>query len=424
MKTQIIRFIFIILFTKISIAYAQSIEFTTAKEIGKTITLKIWTKRANENTVWIDFNNNKQKDDYERIRLSPYNWDLSRAYAEIKFPVKSQVFRLYGKVTRLECTSEKITKLSVFHNFLDFLNCSYNLLTALDVTKQPFLERLECRGNKLGTLDVSKNKKLRYLKCNKNQLTTLDVSQNKELDELICGQNQLTTLDVSQNKKLDKLRCLYNKITQLDLSQNTELWEFSCYSNLLKTIDLSHNLKLSELSCGQNELSRLDISHNKELYELDCSDSPLLTQLDISHNERLHNLYIDNTPLNKLDISHNKSLHNLYIDNIPLNKLDISYNKELYRLDCDDRLLLNSQFSYFTSKEKKYVITAESGLVIRERPTTKSKRLGKLEFGGTVQAKKTNIPFYVENEEIRDYWYEVEYQGKTAYVFGGFLEMY
>lgn len=422
MKMQIIRLIAIILLTKTSTAYTQSIEFTTAKEMGETITLKIWTKRADENTVWIDFNNNKQEDDYEHIRLSPFNWDLSRAHAEIKFFVKNQVFRVYGKVTRLECTSEKITKLSIFHNSLDFLDCSYNLLTTLDVTGQPSLERLRCIKNKLTTLDVSQNKKLRYLECNKNQLTTLDLSQNKELDELNCGQNQLTELDVSQNKKLDKLRCLYNKITQLDLSQNAELRQFSCYSNLLKTIDFSQNLELSELSCGQNKLSRLDISKNKELYELGCSDSPLLTQLDISHNERLHYLYVDNTSLNKLDISHNEKLQYLYIENTPLHTLDISHNKELSRLDCDNRLLLNSQFTYFTTTQGKYEITAESGLIVRERPTTKSQRLGKLEFNTTIQAKKTNIPFEVG--ETKDYWYEMEYQGKKGYVFGGFLEMY
>lgn len=358
MRAQIIRLITTIpLFTKIVTSHAQSIEFTTAKEINETITLKIWTKRSNENTVWIDFNNNKQKEDNEHIRLSPYNWDLSRAHAEIKFPLRSQEFRVYGNITRLECTSQKIKKLSIFHTFLEFLDCSYNQLAKLDVTEQPLLERLECKHNKLTKLDISQNKKLRYLECQKNQLTTLDVSKNKELDELNCGQNQLTALDVSKNKELSKLRCLYNKITQLDLSQNIELLRFSCHSNLLKTIDLSHNLDLRELSCGQND---------------------------------------------------------------ELRNLDISHNKFLYQLDCDDRLILNSQLSYHTSTGEEYIITAQSGLTVRERPTTKSRRLGKLEFEETIMAKKTNIPF--EAEEINNYWYKVEYQGNKAYVFGGFLK--
>ena len=57
MKTQIVTLITILLFSKISTLSAQSIEFTSAKEIGETITLKIWTARSDEDSVWIDFNN-------------------------------------------------------------------------------------------------------------------------------------------------------------------------------------------------------------------------------------------------------------------------------------------------------------------------------------------------------------------------------
>ena len=130
--------------------------------------------------------------------------------------------------------------------------------------------------------------------------------------------------------------------------------------------------------------------------------------------------------ITKLDIFHNEDLTDLYCENTPLNELDIFNNKKLSGFRCDDRLTLNSKLSYFTSEEEEYLITAESALIVRERPTTKSQRLGKLEFNTTIQAKKTNIPFYVdeEYEEILDYWYEVMYEGKIAYVFGGFLEQY
>ena len=72
------------------------------------------------------------------------------------------------------------------------------------------LEYLSCTGNQLTTLDVSKNTKLTQLYCTENQLTTLDVSNNTALTKLDCGYNQLTTLDVSKNTALVELRCINN----------------------------------------------------------------------------------------------------------------------------------------------------------------------------------------------------------------------
>ncbi len=67
------------------------------------------------------------------------------------------------------------------------------------------LQNLQCPYNQLTTLDVSKNTALTYLDCSHNQLTILDVSQNTALESLVCYYNQLTTLDVSKNIKLTLL---------------------------------------------------------------------------------------------------------------------------------------------------------------------------------------------------------------------------
>ncbi len=65
------------------------------------------------------------------------------------------------------------------------------------------LERLDCYWNQLTSLDVSKNTALTWLYCDGNQLTSLDVSNNTSLEELYCSYNQLTSLDVSNNTSLE-----------------------------------------------------------------------------------------------------------------------------------------------------------------------------------------------------------------------------
>ena len=95
----------------------------------------------------------------------------------------------------------------------------------------PNLEKLDCKYNNLTRLDVSKNTKLTVLSCESNHLTSLDLSKNTELTELNCQDNQLTSLDLSPNTALTKLGCHDNQLTSLDLSKNTALDTLDCSGN-------------------------------------------------------------------------------------------------------------------------------------------------------------------------------------------------
>ena len=74
----------------------------------------------------------------------------------------------------------------------------------------PNLDKLDCKYNNLTRLDVSKNTKLTKLYCESNQLTGLDLSKNTALTELDCALNQLTGLDLSKNTALTILGCSGN----------------------------------------------------------------------------------------------------------------------------------------------------------------------------------------------------------------------
>lgn len=116
----------------------------------------------------------------------------------------------------------------------------------------PNLEKLDCKYNNLTRLDVSKNTKLTVLYCESNHLTSLDLSKNTELTELNCQDNQLTSLDLSKNTALTKLDCALNPLTSLDVSNNTALTYLDCNYNQLTGLDLSKNTALTILGCSGN----------------------------------------------------------------------------------------------------------------------------------------------------------------------------
>lgn len=111
-----------------------------------------------------------------------------------------------------------LTGIELFPN-LDKLDCKYNNLTRLDVSKNTKLTKLYCESNQLTGLDLSKNTALTVLYCESNHLTSLDLSKNTELTELNCQDNQLTSLDLSKNTALTILGCSGNK-RSLELSDS------------------------------------------------------------------------------------------------------------------------------------------------------------------------------------------------------------
>ena len=123
------------------------------------------------------------------------------------------------------------------------------------VTIKGNIKRLDCGYNNLTSLDVSKNTALTELNCSGNNLTSLDVSKNTALTWLDCGGNNLTSLDVSKNTALTELDCYDNNLTSLDVSKNTALTDLFCRENNLTSLNVSGCTALTDLSCGRNNLT-------------------------------------------------------------------------------------------------------------------------------------------------------------------------
>ena len=205
--------------------------------------------------------------------------------------------------TTIKCDNKAIVDMTGIEYFTSLrrLDCDFNKLTSLDVSKNTALEYLFCGSNQLTSLDVSKNTALIELLCANNQLTSLDVSENTKLNQLDCYKNKLTSLDVSRNTALTWLYCSNNELTSLDVSKNTALVRLWCHENQLTSLNASGATALISLFCEENQLTSLNVSGATALRRLDC-DKNQLTSLDVSKNTKLNRLVCDKNQLTSLDV--------------------------------------------------------------------------------------------------------------------------
>ena len=201
----------------------------------------------------------------------------------------------------LDVRSSSISDMTGIEDFtaLKILNCSDNLLTQIDVSKNTALITLFCEKNQLTNLDFAKNINLDYLICHTNQLTGLDLSNNLVLTYLSCGLNQLTDLDVSKNTKLTSLYCSDGNLTKLNIKNgnNTNITAFIATKN-------------PTLSCIQVDDTNYAYSFAAPFYK----DVTAIFSTDCSL------LGIEDSVFDKITIYPNPTKRELHIDNVILEK--------------------------------------------------------------------------------------------------------
>jgi hypothetical protein len=117
------------------------------------------------------------------------------------------------------------------------------------------------------------------------------------LDTLNCSFNLLSALDVSNNIELKWLGCSYNQLTSIDLSNNIYLKQFGAEENLLNSIDVSNNINLITLICHSNQLNSADVrngnNHNSNWYTF--SDNPQLFCINVDDSVYSNSTWTVNT---------------------------------------------------------------------------------------------------------------------------------
>lgn len=263
-----------------------------------------------------------------------------------------------SNISLLNLRKENISDLTGIEAFinLDSLDCSYNDLTSIDLSKNDHLKYLDVSINKLNSIDISNCTNLLSFIAIGNELTSLDVSNNIKLEEFHCSLNKLEDINITNNLALKSFGCSHNSIENLDLSQNLaleiliisnnrlqevditnhiELVTLNCHFNSISTLDVSNNKKLESLMCCCNNISDLNLRQNSELSFVDCSYNPL-SSLDVSNNPKLRELNCTSSQLTSLDLSNNQDLLFLFCEKNSIQFLDLSNNLKLVQLLCSE----------------------------------------------------------------------------------------
>ncbi len=286
-----------------------------------------------------------------------------------------------------------------FFTELKYLNCSYNKLTKLDLSKNKYLQQLNCADNQISSWNLKNCDELFDVNCSRNKFKTLDVSMLPELGFLDCSENLLSSLDVSANSKLTSLDASAisyaqrpedqeepepgsktnhisklvlgnnpnlttlllnsNRLTTLDLSKYTKMEILDVYDNGMTSLTLGQQSNLRTLLASDNKFTSLDISgcpnleylfaaYNKlstvalekcpNLQEIELGDNQI-SSLDFSKNTKVKNLSVTSNKLSKVDLSMLSKLQGLYVSDNDLTELDVSHNKHLVWLGAGNNKL-------------------------------------------------------------------------------------
>lgn len=239
----------------------------------------------------------------------------------------------------LDCSSNQLTTLSIVNNTgLNTLVCASNQLASLNVAVNTALTTLNCSNNKLTNLNVSSNILLEQLTCTSNQLTSINITANDSLVSLDCSSNQLTNLNLTNNTVLSSLFCASNQIEVLATATNESLTMIDCSNNQIKNMDVSSNTYLTYLTCSSNQLSTIDLAQNDSMVFLNISNNQL-SALDISNNDSLLNLICASNQLTSIDLSINTAIESIDLSHNLLSDLDLGTNTALKSVDCSNNLL-------------------------------------------------------------------------------------
>ncbi|NCP06909.1 MAG: hypothetical protein GW817_10885 [Flavobacteriales bacterium] len=230
-----------------------------------------------------------------------------------------------------------------------------NLLETLDISNQGIFDltgikkfesliSLDCSQNLLTTADFSKNTNLQYLYCSDNQLTNLGLATNSSLKELECQKNQISSLDLNNNAALTSVACNENEIVSLFINNCSSLGVLNCSDNQLNALNINNNIGLIGLDCSSNQLNALSTIFNTSLIILIATENQI-SSLNLVNNTALLDLQLSNNLFSNLNLSTNTSLIRLLCDYNNLSALNLTTNLDLLRLNCFNNNLSNIDLS-------------------------------------------------------------------------------
>ena len=251
----------------------------------------------------------------------------------------------FSNLEYLRCSNNQLSTLDLSQNSLLIdIDCSYNSLVSLNITQCNSVKILNCEENQLSAIDVSQNFTLEHFYCSYNPLPSLNINQNVNLITLVSGFCSLTNIDVSQNSNLVYLDLRVNSLVNLNVVSNTNLEHLIFSANSINTIDLSQNASLKRLLCSSNQFSSLDVSNNPNLEELNCSFNQFST-INVDQNTNLQNLNCSHNQLLNINVNNNNNLVILDCSHNQISSVNLTQNTSLTGLNCSSNQLTTLDLS-------------------------------------------------------------------------------
>jgi Leucine-rich repeat (LRR) protein len=340
-------FIFTACMLFLNVASAQNINIQTTRfKYALVSTNCVDTNGDNIGDTDADINNDNEVSVTEALAVTGLGLN-SRYIASL------EGIQYFTNLQFLDCSSNQLSTLNVQGlTSLQKLYCNNNLLSTLNVQGLTNLQFLYCYNNQLPTLNVQGLASLQNLNCNGNQLTTLNVQGLTNLKNLECNNNLLPTLNVQGLINLEFLYCQNNQLPTLNVQGLTNLRYLSCAYNLLPTLNVQGLTNLRYLSCAYNLLPTLNVQGLTNLKNLECNNNVLPT-LNVQGLTNLQYLYCQNNQLPTLNVQgltnfqyldcQNNQLTNLFIKNGRNEYVHLSGNPNLAYICCDEAELNNIQ---------------------------------------------------------------------------------
>ena len=138
----------------------------STKNTDGTYSLLLHIKAQKEDmaNVWVDINNNGEKDKEEEL-------SYSGEYGILSHRATSPKVTVYGKVTYFDCKKNNLVKLNIAMNpFLEELDCSWNNIGLLLTSEEALLEKVNCSHNKMYDFDI-RSKHVKWINLSANDIS-------------------------------------------------------------------------------------------------------------------------------------------------------------------------------------------------------------------------------------------------------------
>lgn len=336
----------------------------------------------------------------------------------------------------LQCNSNPISELNLSQcNKLEHLNCIATAISKLDITPCRMLQSLHVDNNRLKELNLRNcTESLQYLSCSKNLLTFLDIKDCINLKGLDCSENQLQDLYFNDCLKLQKVECQNNNLNKIDLSNHLQLHTVNCLNNpQLLSLNLSGCENLSEFSfntfdsnCNSNltvdvsgcnsleeswfdwnlehgRFKSLNASNHKRIKEIFVFTGGLLLP-SVNFSECTSLEYVNIGKMESANFSGCSQLKDLYCT--VLSELNLKGCYNLFKLDCSGSEFASLDVSDCTVLEH-FRCDDNMSLVELKLPTN-------MKFYKEFYCWKTRITKEIPNW-FPDSWYPTTYEQRYIY---------